>query len=44
MPLVRRVVAEIGKIRWDIYRFYTDSPMKRRVLETFDKIVAQYPQ
>lgn len=44
MPLARRLVAEIGRIRWDIYRFYTDSPMKRKVLETFDKIVAQYPQ
>ena len=43
MPLTRRAVAEIGKIRWDIYRFYTDSPMKRKVLEVFDKIVAQYP-
>jgi len=44
MPLTKRVVAEIGRIRWDIYRFYTDSPMKRKVLEAFDKIVAQFPQ
>lgn len=43
MPLANRVIAEIGRIRWDIYRFYTDSPMKRKVLEAFDKIVAQYP-
>ena len=43
LPLTKRVIAEIGRIRWDIYRFYTDSPMKRKVLETFDKIVAQYP-
>lgn len=41
-PLTKRVIAEIGRIRWDIYRFYTDSPMKRKVLEAFDKIVAQY--
>lgn len=44
MPLTKRVVADIGKVRWDIYRFYTDSPTKRKVLEAFDKIVAQYPK
>jgi hypothetical protein len=44
MPLTKRVIADIGKVRWDIYRFYTDSPMKRRVLKTLDKIVAEYPQ
>jgi hypothetical protein len=43
LPLTKRVVADIGKVRWDIYRFYTDSPIKRKVLEAFDKIVAQYP-
>jgi hypothetical protein len=44
MPLTKRLIAEIGRIRWDIYRFYNDSPMKRKVLEAFDKIVAQYPK
>jgi hypothetical protein len=44
MPLTKRLIAEIGRIRWDIYRFYTDSPMKSKVLESFDKIVAQYPK
>jgi hypothetical protein len=44
MPLTKRVIADIGKVRWDIYRFYTDSPMKRKVLKTLDKIVAKYPQ
>ena len=44
MPLTKRVIADIGKVRWDIYRFYTDSPMKRKVLKALDKIVAQYPQ
>ena len=43
MPLTKRAAAEIGKIKWDIYRFYTDSPMKKKVLEAFDKIVAKYP-
>jgi hypothetical protein len=43
MPLTKRMIAEIGRIRWDINRFYTDSPIKRKVLEAFDKIVAQYP-
>jgi hypothetical protein len=44
LPLTKRIVADIGKVRWDIYRFYTDSPTKRRVLKAFDKIVAQYPK
>jgi hypothetical protein len=44
LPLTKRVVTDIGKVRWDIYRFYTDSPIKRKVLEAFDKIVAQYPK
>jgi hypothetical protein len=44
MPLTKRVIADIGKVRWDIYRFYTDSPIKRRVLKTLDRIVARYPQ
>jgi hypothetical protein len=43
LPLTKRLIAEIGRIRWDIYRFYTDSPMTRKVLEAFDKIVSQYP-
>jgi hypothetical protein len=42
VSMTKRVVADIGRIRWDIYRFYTDSPMKRKVLEVFDKLVAQY--
>ena len=42
LPLTKRVVADIAKIRHDIYRFYTDSPIKRKVLDAFDKIVAQY--
>ncbi len=44
MPLTKRMIAEIVRIRWDIYRFYTDSPIKRKVLEALDKIVAQYPK
>jgi hypothetical protein len=44
MPLTKRMIAEIGRIRGDINRFYIDSPMKRKVLEAFDKIVAQYPK
>jgi hypothetical protein len=44
IPMAKRLIAEIGRIRWDIYRFYTDSPMKRKVLEAFDKIVVQYPK
>jgi len=44
IPLTKQVIAEIRKIRGNVYRFYTDSPMKGKVLETFDKIVAQYPR
>jgi hypothetical protein len=44
MPLTKGVIAEIGRIRWDIYRFYSDSPIKRKALEAFDKIVAPYPK
>jgi hypothetical protein len=44
MPLTKRMIAEIGRIREDISRFYIDSPMKRKVLEAFGKIVAQYPK
>lgn len=44
VPLTKRLIAEIGRIRWDIYRFYSDSPTKRKVLEAFDKIVALYSQ
>jgi len=42
VAITKRMISDIGRIRWDIYRFYTDSPMKRRVLEVFDKLVAQY--
>ena len=44
LPLTKRIIADIGKVRWDIYRFYTDSLIKRKVLDAFDKIVAQYPK
>jgi hypothetical protein len=44
IPMAKQLIAEIGRIRWDIYRFYTDSPMKRKVLEAFDRIVVQYPK
>jgi hypothetical protein len=42
IPMAKGLIAEIGRIRWDIYRFYTDSPIKRKVLEAFDKIVVLY--
>jgi len=40
--LTERAIAEVDKVRMDIFRFYPDSPLKRRVLAAFDKIVAQY--
>jgi len=42
--VTNRVVSEIDKVRVDIFRFYTDSPIKRRVLGALDKIVAQFPR
>jgi hypothetical protein len=43
MPLTKKAVSEIAKVRLDIFNFYTDSPPKRKVLEVMDKIVAQFP-
>ncbi|MBW2039757.1 MAG: DUF4388 domain-containing protein [Deltaproteobacteria bacterium] len=44
MTLTKRVVSDIEKVRLDIFRFYTDSPVKRKVLEALNKIVAQFPR
>jgi hypothetical protein len=42
MTLTKRVISDIDKIRLDIFRFYADSPIKRKVLGVLDKIVAQF--
>ena len=43
VPITRKVVLEIDKVRLDIVNFYIDSPIKRKALESLDKIVTQYP-
>ncbi len=43
MNLTKRVISDINKVRLDIFRFYIDSPIKKRVLEAFDAMVAQFP-
>jgi hypothetical protein len=40
--LTKTVIADIDKVRMDIFRFYPDSALKRRVLAALDKIVAQF--
>jgi hypothetical protein len=42
IPLTKKVISEIGKVRADISRFYTDSPTKGKVLDALDKIAAQF--
>jgi len=42
LPLTKKVVSEIGKVRADISRFYADSPTKGKVLDALDKIAAQF--
>ncbi|MCJ7547823.1 MAG: DUF4388 domain-containing protein [Deltaproteobacteria bacterium] len=44
IPLTKKVISEIGKVRADISRFYTDSPTKGKVLDALDKLVGQFPR
>lgn len=44
VSLTKRVISDIDKVRLDIFRFYADSPIKRKVLGALDKIVAQFPR
>jgi len=43
MPLTKRVISEIDKVRRDVSRFYADSPAKGKVVDALDKLVAQFP-
>jgi hypothetical protein len=43
MPLTKRVISEINKVRGDVSRFYADSLAKGRVLDALDKLIAQFP-
>ena len=42
IALTKRVITDIDKVRLDIFRFYADSPIKRKVLGVLDKIVSQF--
>jgi hypothetical protein len=42
-PVTKTVVAEIGKTREYISRFFPASAAKSRVIEAFDKLAAQFP-
>jgi hypothetical protein len=42
MPLTKRVISEINKVRRDVSRFYADSLAKGKVLDALDKLIAQF--
>jgi hypothetical protein len=42
MPMTNRTISEIGKVKEDVSRFYTDSPAKSRVLDSLAKLEAQF--
>jgi DNA-binding Lrp family transcriptional regulator len=44
MPLTKRVISEISKVRADVSKFYADSPAKSKVLDCLDKLVALFPR
>jgi len=41
IPLTQKVIAEIGKVRGDVFRLSTDSPAKSKVVVALDKLMAQ---
>lgn len=43
MAMTKKVISDIDKVRLDIFRYYSDSPLKRKVLGVLEKIVAQFP-
>lgn len=42
IPLTKKVVTEIDKVRGDVRRFCVDSPAKNKVLDALDKLVSQF--
>jgi hypothetical protein len=44
LPLTKKVLSEIGKIKGDISRFYSDSPIKTRVLDALDDLMVRFPR
>ena len=43
IPLTKKAISEIDKIRLDIIHYYSDSLTKQKVVETLDKFVNQLP-
>jgi hypothetical protein len=43
IPLTKKAVSEIDKIKLDIIHYYADSLTKQRVVEVLDKFVNQIP-
>jgi len=44
MPLTKKVIVEIDKVKEDVLRFYAESPAKSKVLDALNKIIAQFPE
>lgn len=44
MPLTKKVIMEIGKVKGDVLRFYPESPAKSKVLDALGKLMAQLPE
>ncbi|MBN1254278.1 MAG: DUF4388 domain-containing protein [Deltaproteobacteria bacterium] len=44
IPLTQRVISDIGKVRENVLKFYSDSPARSQVVEALDKLVAQFPE
>jgi hypothetical protein len=42
IPLTKKVIAEIGKVRGEVSKFCADSPAKGKVLDALDTLVAQF--
>jgi hypothetical protein len=42
IPLTKKVIAEIAKVRGDVSKFCVDSPAKTKVLDALDTLVAQF--
>ena len=44
IPLTKKVVTEVGKVRGEVHKFCADSPARNKVLDVLDKLVAQFSE
>lgn len=42
IPLTKKMVTEIAKVRGEVMKFCADSPARNKVLDTLDKLVTQF--